>query len=645
MIRMIFFAAAWLTSGVVSAEPAAVDTAISSLDQVVVTASRSGDAVPEKLIGGSVTVLDAETLDQRQTRIVSDVLRDVPGVAVNRTGGIGGLTDIRIRGTEANHVLVLIDGIKASDPYAGAYDFGTLIADDQAKIEVLRGQQSALYGSDAIGGVIQYITLSGMEAPGVRLRAEAGSAGTGSAAARFAGVEGNLDYALSAAALHTDGMPTAIGGARDVRADTGGASIKATWSPANYVRVTAVGRYSYTNADSNNSNTDPTSPQFGLTVDSPGVYFKNTAFYGLLKAELTSFDQHWANAVTLQTADTKRNEYYGSARTGGDVGDRTKGSWESTLKFGTDAVKQRITVALDAEREQFQNLDPSGFGFTGKRHTDNLGVVGQYDVVVNGALAFDASLRRDRNDIFDNANTYRLQASYLFRQGGRVRAAAGSGIKNPDYFELYGYQTGRYIGNPNLKPEKSTGWEAGADQTFLNGSATAGLTYFSSRLKDDILPQYAPPLFLSSPVNLSQDTTQRGLEAFLQARLAARLRVDGAYTYLRAVNDGAPALRRPSSIASLNVTLSSEDGRGEVTATVRYNGRQNDITFTDPTFATQPIVALGSYTLFNIAGEFKLLEHVALIARVENLAGKRYQEVYSFQGTGRAVFGGIRARF
>ncbi len=150
--------------------PKAGDAAANpGLDQVVVTASRSGEPIPERLIGGSVTVLDAQALQDRETRVVSDILRDVPGVSVNRTGGIGGLTDIRIRGTEANHVLVLIDGIKASDPYDGAYDFGTMIADDQAKIEVLRGQQSALYGSDAIGGVIQYITLSGAEAPGVRL--------------------------------------------------------------------------------------------------------------------------------------------------------------------------------------------------------------------------------------------------------------------------------------------------------------------------------------------------------------------------------------------------------------------------------------------------------------------------------------------
>ncbi len=127
-------------------------------------------------------------------------------------------------------------------------------------------------------------------------------------------------------------------------------------------------------------------------------------------------------------------------------------------------------------------------------------MVGQYDAVVNGVLALNASLRHDRNDLFEDADTYRVQASYLLPEGTRLRAAAGSGIKNPEYFELYGYSDGRYIGNPDLRPEKSTGWEGGVDQTFLGGQATAGLTYFSSRLKDEIVTEYPPPLFVATPV-------------------------------------------------------------------------------------------------------------------------------------------------
>jgi vitamin B12 transporter len=629
------------------AHAAEVETAATGgeLDQVVVSASRSGDAIPERLIGGSVTLLDAQELDDRGTRVVSDVLRDVPGVSVSRSGGIAGLTAVRIRGTESNHVLVLIDGIKASDPFDGAYDFGTLIADDQAKIEVLRGQQSALYGSDAIGGVIHYITLTGAEAPGVRLRAEGGSFGTGSGSARVAGVQGNLDYALSVSALHTDGTPSAVDGARDVRSDNVGASFKAIYTPIEQLHVTAVGRYSYTNADSNNSSEDPTSTHFGLPVDSPGVFYKNVAYYGLIRSELASFEGHWVNALTVQLANTKRNEYSADERTGGDKGDRTKAAFESTGKFGSDVLKHRVTLALDAERQQFQNLDPSGFSFTGKRHTNNYGLVGEYGVVWNDALSIDASLRHDRNDIFHNADTFRAQASYSLPEGTRLRAAGGSGIKNPEFLDLYGFFDGVFTGNPNLKPEKSIGWEVGVDQVLLDRALTVGLTYFSSRLRDEIVDEFPPPLFIETPVNLTQDTHQRGVELFTQAALGAQVKVDASYTYLHAITDGAEAVRRPSQIASLNVTTSTRDGRGLFTVTARYNGGQNDVTFTDPTFATTPIVRLGSYTLLNLNGEYQVLPHLSVLARLENLAGKRYQEVYGYQGVGRGLYGGIRAQF
>ena len=164
--------------------------------EVVVTATRDARGAFADTLGSSFTILSQEDLEKRQTRYVSDILRDVPGVAVSRLG-FGGQTQVRMRGAEGNHTLVMIDGIEASDPFFGEFDFATLIADDVARVEVLRGQQSALYGSDAIGGVINYITLDGREAPGLRTRLEGGSFGTKEVSARFAGATETVDYALS----------------------------------------------------------------------------------------------------------------------------------------------------------------------------------------------------------------------------------------------------------------------------------------------------------------------------------------------------------------------------------------------------------------------------------------------------------------
>jgi vitamin B12 transporter len=610
-------------------------------DQIVVTASRSGEGVKVSQLGASVTILDAQALDLRQTRIVSDILRDVPGVAVSRIGAIGGQTQVRLRGTESNHTLVLIDGIEVADPYYGEYDFGTLIADPEARIEVLRGQQSSLYGSDAIGGVIHYMTLTGAEAPGFSARAEGGSFGTYTGNARAAGVTGNLDYAVSAAYYHTDGTPTARGGTRDVGSDSLGASAKLIWTPSESLKVTGVARYSYTDADTNNSQNDPANPRFGYTVDSPGVYYKNKAFYGLVSVEHSALDGRWTNILSGQIADTSRKGYDNGALDYGDKGQRYKGSFTSSLRFGTDSVVHRLTAAVDLEREQFRNEAP--FAFNGKRHTDNIGLVGQYELLVNDALSLGGSIRRDDNNRFADVTTWRAQGSYRFATGTRLRGAYGTGVKNPGYFELYGYFDGRYIGNPNLKPEKSEGWEAGIEQS-IGGNSTIGVTYFDSRLKDEIYTTYPAPDFIATPGNRTTKSKQRGIEAFVSARPIQQLRLDAAYTYLKAREDGAVEVRRPKHIASVNATVFSTDERFSGTLTLRYNGRQQDVAYTDPTF--MPVsVSLREYVLVNLSAEYKLTSKIALFGRVENLADEDYEEVFSFATQGRAAYGGVRVRF
>ena len=613
-------------------------------DRIVVTASRSGDPVRADTIGASVTLLDAAALEQRQTRIVSDILRDVPGVAVSRAGGIGGLTQIRIRGSEANHVLVLIDGIEVSDPYQGEYDFGTLIADDAARIEVLRGQQSSLYGSDAIGGVIHYITQTGAEAPGIRLRAEGGSFGTVSGGVRAAGVAGDLDYALTSSYYHTDGSPSARRGTRDIGSDSVGAGAKLNWTPADNLRLTAVGRYSLTKADGNNSEFDSSSPLFGTIVDSPGVRYRNEAFYGLVRGELSLLDGRWTNALSGQIADTTRKGFTAFGLDYGDEGNRLKGSFESTIRFGSDAVAHRLTGAVDVEREQYRNTTPSPFAFQGKRHTDNIGLVGQYDVTINDALALGGSVRRDENNRFDDVTTFRVQGSYRFATGARLHGAYGTGVKNPGYFELYGYADGAYIGNPNLKPEKSKGWEAGIEQSIAGDRATIAATWFDNRLTDEIYTTYPAPDFVATPDNRTTRSKQRGLEVSLSARPVPQLRVEAAYTYLHAREDGAVEVRRPKHVASLNVTAFSTDQRFSSTLTVRYNGRQEDVAFTDPSFIPVP-VSLQEYVLVNLNAEYKLTPTIALFGRVENLTDESYEEVFSYQTQGRAAYGGVRVRF
>jgi len=613
-------------------------------DHIVVSATRSGEGIPESQLGASVTIIGAEQLQQRQTRIVSDVLRDVPGVAVSRTGAVGGMTQLRLRGAEGNQVLVLIDGIEAADPYYGEFDFGTLIADPAARIEVLRGQQSSLYGSDAIGGVIHYMTLTGAEAPGAMLRVEGGSFETLTGAARLAGVAGDLDYALSGSYYHTGGTPTARGGSRDIGSDLAGLSGKLIWSPAENFTLTGVARYSYTDADTNNSENDPASPLFGYTVDSPGTYYKNEALYALVSAEVLALDGRWSNKLTGQIADTTRKGYTAAGFDSGDKGQRLKGSFTSSLDFGSDMVAHSLTGGVDVERESFRNTTPSAFAFQGKRHTTNIGVVGQYNLLVNQALSLGASVRYDDNNRFDNTTTYRLQGSYAFATGTRLHAAWGTGVKNPGYFELYGYSDGHYIGNPNLKPEKSKGWEVGLEQRIGGDAATIGATWFDSKLEDEIYTTYPAPDFVATPDNRTTDSKQHGLEIYASARPSSQLSLYAAYTYLKARENGAVEVRRPKHIASVNATWTSADRRFNSTLTVRYNGKQTDVAYTDPSYV--PVTeTLGDYVLVNLNAEVKLRDNIALTGRIENLLDQDYEEIFSFQTPGISAYGGLRVTF
>ena len=611
-------------------------------EEIIVSASRSGEGVEADKLGASVTVIDPQALEARQTRIVSDVLRDVPGIAVSRIGAVGGQTQVRIRGTEANQVLVLIDGIEAADPFQGEFDFGTLIADPAARIEVLRGQQSSLYGSDAIGGVINYITLSGREAPGYAARIEGGSFGTISGGARAAGASGDFDYALSGSYYGTDGYATARGGTRDVGSDSVGATAKLGWAPGDALKLTAVLRYSYTDADTNNSEFDPTSPLFGYTVDSPGVHYKNEAFYGLLSAQFSALDGRWVNTLSGQFADSTRKGYNSFGLDYGNKGQRYKGSFTSSLSLGTEALTHRLTAAVDVERETFRSLSP--FGFQGKRHTDNIGIVGQYELI-GDAFSLGASVRHDDNNRFANATTWRVQGSYRLPTGTRVRAAYGTGVKNPGYYELYGFIDGTYIGNPNLKPEKSKGWEAGIEQSFgTDNWATLGVTYFDSKLTDEIFTDYPPPNFIATPSNRTTDSKQHGIEAFATAQPIPQLRFDLAYTWLKSRENGVAEIRRPKHIASFNTTVTSADQRLAGTLTLRYNGRTTDSAYIDPSYI--PVtVALKEYVLVNLGLDYKVSGAISVFGRVENLLGEDYEEVFSFVGSGRAAYGGVRLSF
>jgi vitamin B12 transporter len=614
----------------------------SLLDEVFVSATRSADGLPRGLLGASLSIIDPVDLEYRQTRVVSDVLRDIPGISVSRAGAVGGLTQIRIRGTEGNHTLVMIDGIKASDPSAGEFDFATLIADNMARVEVLRGQQSALYGSDAIGGVINYTTLSGREAAGVSARIEGGSFGSFDGSARLGGVSGMFDYAINAGWQTTDGYPTSRFGTRDVGSENSTLSGKFNFEFSDVFRLKSVLRASQTEADSNDQSFAFGTPTYGFVIDSDDTY-KNKTLLGLVRAEFDAIDGRLKSAVSVQGLDSQRDGYSGGARASGSEGSRLKASAESTLRLGErETVEHLITAAVDYEDEEFQNTGPGiNAAQALKRSNDNTGLVAQYNLLANERLGLGASVRHDRNDRFDNVTTYRGEGSYRFESNTRIRAATGSGIKNPTSTELFGFNPNTFIGNPNLRPEKSKGWEAGVDQELLGGQVLLGATYFDNELEDEIFTTFSPT-FVSSPANRTTLSKQKGVELTAEARVARVWRISAAYTHLDAKENNVEEVRRPKDIASLNVGWRAPSDRFGVNLTARYNGEMLDSNFTGVGPARIPLEA---YTLVNLGADFQLTEQVQLYGRVENLLDEEYEEVYTYATPGTAGYVGVRVKF
>lgn len=602
---------------------------------ILVSASRDNPLLREDFTG-SALVITAEQIEQRQTRDIADVLRDVPGVAV---AGVAGQTQIRLRGSEGNHVLVLVDGIEVSDPFAGEFDIGTLQAEPGARLEVLRGPQSALYGPDAIGGVIAYHSASGRGRPGFGARIEGGTQGTVNGALRYGAYGDSWDAALSAVVVSTDGQPNARGGTRDIGRDSYTLAGKGSVNVSDSLTLRAAARFIRTEGQTNDSDFDTTSPTFGLIIDSPGVTYTNEAIYALVGARLDTLEGRWTHDLSAQIANVNRETDSPFGITSASEGDRFKASYVSALAVADD---HNLTFAADYEVEGFRNATPGGFVFDERREIEQVGLVGEYRYS-GEAFDFATAIRHDFNDLFQDATTFRLGAGYRITETTRVRAAGGSGVKNPGFFELYGFVDGRFIGNAALRPEKSTGWEVGLDQQ-LGDNASVALTYFDSTLEGEIFTTFPPPNFIATPANRTTESRQRGVEVSLNARLGQQFSLDAAYSYLDAEENGVEEVRRPKHIASAALTWEAPDEAASATLVVRYNDETPDVAFTDPSFV--PVrVQLDDYTLVNFNARVKLTDQLSAFARVENLLGEEYEQVFSFVSPGRSAVVGVEARF
>ncbi|MEQ8858008.1 MAG: TonB-dependent receptor [Pseudomonadales bacterium] len=598
---------------------------------------------PAREVGSAVTVLGAHDIEIRQVNLGADLLRVVPGLSVNRSGPEGNVTQVRVRGAEGNHTLVLIDGIEANDPgISSEFNFADLLTYDVGRIEVLRGPQSALYGSDALGGVIRIESTtpaSGLHAHG---EVEGGSFGTRQLGASVGGAGARVSGLLSASRYTTDGISASAIDPEKDGFDTTTVHARLGVEPTPWLDARLVLRQTDSDVDNDRQDFDfPPTATEGLIVDANSSTEARRR-YGLLEVNAELLDGAWLQRAAVGYTDTRSDGYTDAVRSNGTRGERRKFEYQSTLRLDRGTLSHAITAAVQRELLDFENLSAAFPGANQKQNDAQTSVIGEYALGLGAAASLSLSLRHDRNDRFDDATTVRATGSYLFeRSGTRLHASFGEGITNPTFTELFGFDPGSFVGNPDLAPERSRSVDLGVEQALLDGRALVDVTLFKADLEDEIVTLFDFTTFVATAANQRGRSDRRGAELTARARLTGAWSVYASYTYLDASDpDGRREVRRPSHSGSVNLHYALGDGRGNVNLGAVFNGRQQDSEFISATPASR--VTLGAYTLLNLAASYDVSDTLQVFVRGENLLDENYTEVFGYRSPGIAGYLGVR---
>ena len=628
--------------------------AVEDLPGIVIEAANlEGAPVAAAETGSAVSVVTGEQLRQRQIRNVGEALRSLPGVHVNRTGAFGGLTQIRVRGAESNHVLVLIDGVEANATTDGEFDFSDITTDHIERIEVLRGPQSGLYGSSALAGVINIITRKGAGGLAIGGKFEGGSFETAAANVFISGGNEKAHAAFTLSRNRTSGFNISPEGNEDDGSEFSAIGFKGGVEIFKGLTVNGVFRYS--NKDGERDDQPTGVGAIGTlqpSVDRLST-FGSKIWLGGLNAKLILLDGLWEQQAKISgnttiRSDTAVDPVFGTSFSRNDSLQR-KYSYLSTLHLDG---KQRglgshhVTGLVERKIEEFTPVTDDGV--TRRRERDALAA--EYRGAFFNTLIVNATVRHDDNDTLEDFTTYRVAASLqLPAVNARLHGSAGTGVRFPDMFQQFGQiPSFGFVPNPDLEPEESFGWDAGIEATFGGGAAIIDLTYFDQNLENAIIVQFAP-VFTS--LNLPGESTRRGVEVAGRIRLSENLDLSGAYTYLLAARaDGTTEVRRPKHAGRLDLNYRFARGRGNFNLGLGYNGAMNDVALRNAVaggFASfeAVTVVLDHYLLATVAASYEVRPGVSLYGRVENLLDEDYQEVFGFETAGLAAYGGLRFRY
>ena len=601
-----------------------------SSDGVPVVVSPTAIVTPAGQTASSVTVVTAKDIATQQYRAAPDIFATVPGLNVVQTGGPGGQTSVFMRGTNSNHTKVLIDGIDVSDPSTpnGAFDYAHLLAADIQQLEVLRGPQSGLYGSDAIGGVISIVTQKGDGPPRATASVETGSFNTFNQSVGLGGSQDNFNYAVDVAHLHAGDVPVtpaqllppgqkAIGNNYDnmTYSTKLGADLNDVWT------VNSVVRYTDATLRFTGNSGFPSAPNPAQSTQVVQQLFtREEAVASLLDGRIMNY--FGLNFTNNRSSDIAPGDPAATVTTG----ERLQFDWHAVTEL---ARGHNFIVGLE---QQTDRMDTAGFSAENGNKAGFVELQSQFA----GRFFLAANMRDDFNDQFGEHATYRIAPAVIVPlTETMLKASYGTGFKAPSLSQLFqNFPDFNFFGNPNLKPEESSGYDAGFEQPLFNGRVRFGSTYFHNSITNLITTNDT----FTSYANVDLATTE-GTESFVAARLTDRVAVRADYTFTRAIDasTGLQLLRRPKEKWSATAIWTPIDPL-TLSATLLHVSDWLDVSRDG---APSGIVAPG-YTVMNLRGDYALGDQVKLFGRVDNLFNLHYQNPTGFLAPGLGVFGGIR---
>lgn len=644
LVLSLFFLYFILILGGFWAGPLHAQEGDTQMPEVIVTANRMD--TPLDQVPNAMTVLTAKDFEQKQATTVEEALVGVPGLDIVQAGPSGQISSIYLRGANPQHTLVLMDGVPLNDPVGAAGDYSFLdqiSLDDVKRIEVLRGPGSTLYGSNAMGGIINIITRRGEGKLGGYVLSEGGSRLTFREAAQVQSGEGDVRFALDASHLRTAGFPAldkAFGGQLDNSNENNTASLRVGTDLAADLQEDLFVRYnrSKTGLDAYNSSF--------ILADHPDYFAQQEEFMISSRTGWKSKDGQWEQELDLSFIDDDRvytavaspaNTYF---ENGNFDGQTAQVVWQNNFRPFTGE-----TIVLGLQGQQQWAAEADSNGYSDASYLDLSDAVTATAWTGTGFLESRTSLgERLFLNVGGRWETHSQYGEHTTFQSGllysvpnlrtRLKANYGTAFLAPSLYQLYNPN----YGNKTLHPETSLGYDFGFEQPFGKDFLTVGADYFNSDFTDliDFYTDYST--YVSYYANIGKARTW-GVEAFLDFKGLEGLDVRGNYTYTNAMNTvtNMDLLRRPQNKVSIDADWRS--GRVEVGATVSYTGSRLDYDFSFNKTVLMP------YFLASLRASYDLSSRVKFFARVENLFDQDYEEIYGYETPGLSAFGGTKVSF